>query len=187
MWRKFSAAQASSASSSSKKVPHSTGTTSSAGGFGFGEPTDVAAVPARRRLPDDSVHDMIGIEKRRRRRRKSRPKRNGWVQWYFCSYCPSAVDIATCSYGPQFSDTARSGISRKIRYQSLLRRRSNRKRWPSWNCLTLPWTGICKWLNASRAGEWRNGGGGGRKRSARIKGGRYKPPLIIIMLFESNI
>lgn len=99
MWRKFSAAQASSASSASKKVPHSTGTTSSAGGFGFGEPTDVAAVPARRRLPDDSVHDMIGIEKRRRRRRKSRPKRNGWVQWYFCSYCPSAVDIATCSYG----------------------------------------------------------------------------------------
>ena len=79
MWRKFSAGQPSS-SSASKKVPHTeTGTNSSAGGFGFGEPANVAAVSARRRLsPDDSsVHNMIGIEKRRRRRRKSRPKRNG--------------------------------------------------------------------------------------------------------------
>lgn len=95
MWRKFSAGQASSSSSAAtgtvaaadatsggkkKKLPHSeTGTISSAGGFGFGEPANVAAVPARRRLPpdDSSVQDMIGIEKRRRRRRKSRPKRNG--------------------------------------------------------------------------------------------------------------
>lgn len=87
MWRKFSTGQASSSSaaasgvpSSKKKVPHTeTGTISSAGGFGFGEPANVAAVPARRRLPPDEscVQDMIGIEKRRRRRRKSRPKRNG--------------------------------------------------------------------------------------------------------------
>lgn len=83
MWRKFSTGQTSSSAglaASKKKVPYTeTGTTSSAGGFGFGEPANVAAVPARRRpTPDESsVQDMIGIEKRRRRRRKSRPKRNG--------------------------------------------------------------------------------------------------------------
>lgn len=95
MWRKFSTGQVSSSAGGGgapavgasdattsgkgkKKVPLSeTGTISSAGGFGFGEPANVAAVPARQIPDDSSVHDMIGIEKRRRRRRKSRPKRNG--------------------------------------------------------------------------------------------------------------
>lgn len=71
-------------------------------------------------------------------------------------YCFSAY-IATCSL--IFTDTARKGICRQIRCLSRQRRRSNRKRWPSWSCLTLPWTGICKWLNANRAGEWGNGDG----------------------------
>lgn len=52
---------------------NNTGTASSAGGFG--EVQNVMAVAGRRPDESSSVHEMIGIEKRRRRRRKSRPRR----------------------------------------------------------------------------------------------------------------
>lgn len=63
--------------SGAKKVPQSnTGTVSSAGGFG--EVQNVAAVAANQRdFTQEPCAEMIGIEKRRRRRRKSRPRRSG--------------------------------------------------------------------------------------------------------------